>query len=84
MRRYEASGLTAVAYCQKHKLPPATFYYWRRKLSQIEQPASERFREIKVLPYTDVPIIHIQFGQDVTVRIEGPVSATYIRELAGC
>jgi len=84
MRRYETSGLTAVSYCHKYNFPQATFYYWRRKLSLIEQPAFIQFQEIKLLPNTDAPIISIQYGHDITVRIEGPVSASFIRELTGC
>lgn len=84
MRKYEGSGLTATAYCKKHKLPQATFYYWRHKLSQADKSARVRFQEIQLTPGTSIPIISIEFGQGATIRIEGPISASFLRELVGC
>lgn len=84
MRKYEASGQTAIVYCNKHKLSQATFYYWRKKLSQLQDDQNIQFREIKLNPYISTPVIRIQYGTGVTVQIEGEVSPSYIRELAGC
>jgi len=84
MRKYEASSLTATAYCKKHKLPQATFYYWRHKLSSVDKPGKVRFQEIQLTPDTSSPIISIEFAQGTTIRIEGSISASFLRELAGC
>ncbi len=84
MRKYEASGLTATAYCKKHNLPQATFYYWRRRLSQHDKPEKILFQEIQLTPDANVPIISIEFAHGATIRIEGSISASFLRELAGC
>ncbi len=84
MRKYEASGLTATGYCKKYKLPQATFYYWRHKLSKADKPDKVQFQEIQVTPGSSVPIISIEFAQGATIRIEGSISASFLRELAGC
>ena len=84
MRKYESSGQTATAYCNKHNLSQATFYYWRRRLSQPEKPDKVRVQEIQVTPGSTVPIISIEFPQGATIRIEGSISASFLRELVGC
>lgn len=84
MQKYEASGQTAASYCDKHKLSMATFYYWRKKLSQVKEDGDMQFREIKLNPDLYAPVIRIQYTNGVTVLIEGEASPSYIRELAGC
>lgn len=32
------SGLTVTAFCQRHEINPATFYYWTKKLRQQHEP----------------------------------------------
>lgn len=84
MRKYEASGQTALSYCNKHKLSQATFYYWRKKFSKVQADRSIQFQEIKLKPDIYSPVIRIQYANGVTVWIEGEASSSYIRELAGC
>ncbi|MGB3080839.1 MAG: hypothetical protein WBB31_17290 [Saprospiraceae bacterium] len=84
MRKYEASGQTAIVYCNKHKLSQATFYYWRKKLSQVQEDQDIQFREIKLNPDIYTLVIRVQYTNGVNVLIEGEVSPSYIRELAGC
>lgn len=84
MRKYEASGQTAATYCNKHKISLATFYYWRKKLSESQGPRNLQFREIILNPEINVPVIRVQYAHGVTVLVEGEVSPSYIRELAGC
>ncbi len=84
MRKYEASGQTATAYCNKHNLSQASFYYWRRRLSEVKKPEMVRFQEIQVTSGSPMPIISIEFAQGAIIRIEGSISASFLRELAGC
>lgn len=84
MRKYEASGQTALSYCNKQKLSQATFYYWRKKLSQVQDDQEIEFREIKLNPDIYTRVIRVQYANGVAVLIEGEVSPSYIRELAGC
>ena len=82
MRRYDASGLTAVAYCAKHKISLATFYYWRKKLSSSSSDSPLQSKEIR-MEVKDPADILVQLPQGVSIRFSGPVSACYLRELAG-
>ena len=84
MRKYEASGQTAISYCNKHKLSQATFYYWRKKLSQVHEDRDIQFREIKLNSDIYPLVVRVQYVNGVFVLIEGEVSPSYIRELAGC
>lgn len=79
--RCEESGMSASAYCRKHQLALATFYYWRKKVAGI--PVKATFEEIKMIsPMLNV--IRVQFPGGTIIHIEGEVSAAYLRELAGC
>jgi hypothetical protein len=37
MKAQTKSGLSKKAFCAKHDIPAAKFYYWQRRLSQEEQ-----------------------------------------------
>jgi hypothetical protein len=73
--------MSASAYCRKHYLVLATFYYWRKKVSG--PPLQSTFREIKVIP-PFVNVIRVQYPGGTVIQIEGEVTAAYLRELAGC
>lgn len=79
--RCEASGMSASAYCRKHQLALATFYYWRKKVSGL--PVKATFKEIKMIPPL-VNVIWVQYQCGIVIQIEGEVTAAYLRELAGC
>lgn len=84
MRRYEATGQTVVGYCRQHQIALPTFYYWRKKLSGSPGDLSLQFEELQAAPKDTFPGIVMQFPQGVLIRFEGPVPASFIRELAGC
>lgn len=73
--------MSASAYCRKHKLALATFYYWRNKITG--SPLQANFREIKMIP-PSFNVIRIQYPGGTVIHIEGEVAASYLRELAGC
>ena len=79
--RCTATGMRASAYCRKHQLSLATFYYWRKKVAVPNGQAT--FKEIKLTPALG-RVISIQFSGGTVIHIEGDVSAAYLRELAGC
>ncbi len=84
IQRQEASGMSAAAYCKRHKLNLAMFYYWRKKLPEPDNSSQPTFKEIRLTPGIPGTVIHVQFGNGIEIRIEGNVSAGYLRELAGC
>ena len=52
------SGLSKKAFCAKHDIPVAKFYYWQRRLSQEEQepPVPARFTPLSVRPAADLEL----------------------------
>jgi len=46
LEQHERSGLTAAAFCRKHKLSKNTFAKWKRVLSEGGETAEPRFVEI--------------------------------------
>jgi len=42
MEAQPKSGLSVAAYCRQHKLPPNSFYTWRRKLASRQRRAAIR------------------------------------------
>lgn len=79
--RCTTTGMSASAYCRKHQLSLATFYYWRKKIAVPNVKAT--FKEIKLTSALG-HVISIQFSGGTVIHIEGEVSAAYLRELAGC
>ena len=39
VERQEKSGLSVSAFCEREKIPQATFYQWRKRLSESDMPA---------------------------------------------
>lgn len=46
---YRASGLSQLAFCQKHQVGPSLFSYWPNKVRLSAAPATTRFQEV-ILP----------------------------------
>lgn len=40
IRRQEQSGLSVAAFCREQQVPPASFFAWRKKLTQADQDAN--------------------------------------------
>ena len=38
--RQKTSGLSIAAFCQRHSVAVATFYFWKRRLSQAQQASA--------------------------------------------
>lgn len=84
-KQQKSSGLTIQAYCERYHLSPGMFYYWKRKLSkaQIEEPIT--FQELQIDCERPARLVfEIQLSDHAVIRIEGSVSASFLRELAGC
>ena len=51
LARFESSGLSVAAYCRQQKIAPAQFYYWMRRVREVNaanansvEPAAETTR----------------------------------------
>lgn len=86
IEKQNRSGQTIRRYCERNKLSEGLFYYWRRKLQNSDQSEQISFEEVKILSHPQfIPVIEIQFEDSkARIRIEGQVTASFIRELAGC
>lgn len=49
LRKQRASGLTVAAFCRRSRIPPASFYLWRRKLRDVATFAEVRVRRDRSL-----------------------------------
>ena len=38
--RQKTSGLSVAAFCQRHSIAVATFYFWKRRLTQAQQASA--------------------------------------------
>lgn len=77
------SSFTIQAYCKRHRLSTGMFYYWRRKLT-VKAPEGS-LQEIEVLsPIQTAPVIEVHLGPGKFIRIEGQISAVFLRELLQC
>lgn len=85
IQRQESSGRSVALYCQKYDISVATFYYWSKKLRSLSEAGGTHFTEVQVIsPAAVSPVVTVYLDDRVVVRIEGPASAAFIRELAGC
>jgi transposase-like protein len=49
--RQKISGLSIAAFCRRHSIAVATFYFWKRRLSEPEQGSA--FVEVRPPPVND-------------------------------
>jgi len=78
------SSLTKQAYYDRYELSSGMFYYWKRKLSS-GLLSNKEFRELEIIAQDHVhPVIEVYLGMGKLIRIEDPVSASFLRELIQC
>ena len=56
VEQYATSGLTQKDFCQQHNIRPATFGYWRGKLSASDAPATTADRSWLDLSTLSTPV----------------------------
>ena len=66
----KASGLGPIAYCRKHNLKRATFYYWKKRLSDEATPISFVPIKINLHPIQKEPLVLVLSNR---FRVEVPV-----------
>ena len=69
-RQWRDSGAKARAFAQEHGVTPWTLYYWRKRLTQQEPPASRRrrTRQVKLAP---VQIVASDGSDDLEIQLAG-------------
>lgn len=65
------SGLSKQAFCTRHDIPLARFYYWQRRLCEVEStPAfSPGFTALSVCPAAELEL-RLPTGQWIGVRVQ--------------
>lgn len=86
-KSWQASQLTAQAFCQSHSLNYDQFLYWRRKFSPAKQTPSAGFAKVVSKPTALAPdrglVVHLPNG----IKLSGlhadnvDVAATLLRAL---
>jgi len=78
LRRQAKSGLSISAFCRKHSIPQARFYYWRRRLATGEgadstqrSPSREspRFVQLQRAPASLAPCVEISVAGGALIRV---------------
>ena len=71
MEAQAKSGLSKQAFCAKHDIPVANFYYWQRRLREEEQPPAvpQGFTPLSVRPVNDLEL-RLPGGQWIGVRTQ--------------
>jgi transposase-like protein len=64
------SGMTINAFCEFHQISNASFYQWRRKLSESSQSPNDQFVRVEVLRGQDTePPVRVQLPCGAVLEI---------------
>ena len=77
----KSSGLYVEQYCKEQNLNPATYYYWRKKLSAVSNSTTGSFIQLQPLPLSSG--VEIIFTNGVRIHFENLVPIDYIKQLIG-
>lgn len=75
----KVSGKNVDQYCKEQNLNPATYYYWRKKLSEVSKSNTGSF--IQLQPVRQNSCVEIVFANDVRIYFESLVPVDYIKQL---
>ena len=86
LERFSRSGLTVAAFCDREGVAVASFYAWRRRLRQPDDPAAEpapHFVPVHVVsPPTSAPV-ELLLPSGLVVRLAPGVDLVWLRQLLG-
>ena len=76
---WQASGQTIRAFCHAHRLSEPSFYAWRRRISERQQPAFVPVR-VTPTPTTSIPL-ELVLASGRVVRVPPGFDADTLRQL---
>lgn len=83
IRKQAKSSLTIQAYCDQHALSYGMFYYWKRKLQDVPDPAA--FTELQIVNTERYRgAIHIRFPSGVELWLDHDIEPSFLKEVIGC
>jgi len=74
--KWQVSGETQSAFCRKHRLPLATFKYWRDKVLKAEK---ERF--VEILPTRVAEPFEVKLASGALIRVPANFDGSSLRNL---
>jgi hypothetical protein len=81
--KWRASGLSVRAFCDRHRLPTATFYAWRRRL-QRRAAATASFLPVQVVadpPPPQASPLEVVLADGALLRVASGFDPTTLRQL---
>ncbi len=75
----QVSGMYVEEYCKEQNLNPATYYYWRKKLSEVSKTSTGSF--IQLQPVQQSSGVEIVFANGVRIHFESLVAVDYLKQL---
>ena len=83
IEKHKNGGQRVKEYCRQHGVSPSVWYYWKKRYERDKEPSG--FAPIQVEGSRDMGDVQVEVeiaGRGI-VRLCGPVSAGYIRQLLG-
>jgi transposase-like protein len=80
LAEYRASGGSVKAFCQRHKIGVATFYYWRKRENKIDKVDNHTPRLLPVIACEQLSLdsVEISLPKGMIMRFSPGASASYI------
>ena len=86
LQRFRDSGLSVPAFCDREGVAVASYYAWRRRLHQADDPATEpepRFVPIHVVSPPSGAPVELLLPSGLVVRLAPGVDLAWLRQLLG-
>jgi hypothetical protein len=81
INQHESSNQSAVDFCRDNDLRIGTFYYWKKKFANEEQPIAE-FKELTI-PVTEGAGLWFDFGNSARLVIDNDFNQATFKKLMG-
>ena len=83
LERFRKSGLTVLAFCDRERISPASFYVWRRRLRHDPAPPADAPRLVPVRLVTAPPSapVELLLPSGCVLRLSPDCDLAWLRQL---